>query len=83
MFVSSVLKTAYYSPKAGILLLLAVLAAIPLAYSLPLVSGGLDNLNLVRHFDQGESEIARNWVGTYARGPLCAPPFDAFLNYPK
>ena len=83
MLVSSVLKTAYYSPKAGILLLLAVLAAIPLVYSLPLITGGLDDLNLVRHFDQGESELTINWVEAYTRGPLYAPPFHAFLNYPK
>ncbi|MBI4365765.1 MAG: hypothetical protein HY543_03000, partial [Deltaproteobacteria bacterium] len=64
-------------------LLLAVVAAIPLAYGLPLVTAGLFDLHAVRHLDEGSFTILSAWKDVYAHGPMYWGSFDPFHIYPK
>lgn len=70
-------------PIVVTLLLLSVLAAVPLAYGVAVLRLGLDDVNMVRHFDHDEWGLYQAWIKSYSRGPLYAPEFDAFLSYPK
>lgn len=63
--------------------LLAVVMMIPLAYSAPLIGLGLEDINAVRHLDEGEYAILDAWVGVYPQGPFYAGPFKINHIYPK
>lgn len=64
-------------------LLLVAVMMIPLAYSVPLIGLGLEDINAVRHLDEGEYAILDAWVGVYPQGPLYAGPFKINHIYPK
>jgi hypothetical protein len=64
------------------MLALVGILAVPLSYGIPLVGAGLDNLNLVRHFDHDEYYTYQAWSERYLRGPLHARPFDPNDYYP-
>ena len=70
-------------PIVVTLLFLVVLAAVPLAYDLPLLSLGTDDANMVRHFDDDEWLLYNAWVNSYTNGPFYADKFDVGQSYPK
>ncbi len=65
------------------ILALASLVSIPIIYGFPLLFVGLNDINMVRHFDHGESEIALGWLEAYRNGPLFSGPVEVYMAYPK
>ena len=63
-------------------LLVALLALLPLLYAGLLVGGGLDDLNMVRHFAEEDQQLYE-FHGQYEEGPLYAPLFHNMNVYPK
>jgi len=81
--VNALLQRIRSRPIIVTLLLLAVLAVVPLGYGVPVLGLGLDDLDMVRHFDDDEWGLYQVWIQAYTQGPLYAPEFDPFLGYPK
>ena len=65
------------------ILAFASLLSIPIIYGGPLLFVGLDDINMVRHFDHGESQIALGWLEAYRNGPLFSGPVEVYMAYPK
>ena len=63
-------------------LLIVPLLLAPLIYAAPLVSGGLDDLNMVNHFAEEDLDLY-DGHGQYQKGPLHAPGFHPDNIYPK
>jgi len=63
-------------------LAIAVLAVVPMAYTLPLVGLGLDDPAAVLHFS-AEERLFYDFHGRYGEGPLYAPAFNQTNVYPK